>query len=158
MGFFDKVKTFAGGASTVEIEFTSIERQPPAEAAMPIGDSVIKGNYRITAKKECTVLAHLAELRTRCGDKDGTLGTVRSKDANDENNQVMGAPYQFPYDMKPGDTMDAGFILVNIDVPSYYRAYGVEPKDPSVEVFLKVIVDVKGSPFDPSAEAVVKML
>ncbi len=157
MGFLDKVKTFAGGASTVEIEFTSIERQPPETASMPITDTVIKGRYRITAKKDCTVLAHVAELRTRCGDKDGTLGTMRAKDVNDVDNQVMGAPYQFPYDMKPGDTMDAGFILVNVDVPKYYEAYGVAPKDPSVEVFIKVVVDVKGSPFDPSAETVVAM-
>lgn len=158
MGFFDKVKQFAGGASMVEIEFTSIERQPPGSASMPIGDSVIKGQYRITANKDCTVLRHLAELRTRCGEKDATLGTCRGECVYDENNQVIGAPYQFPYELKAGETMEAGFLVHDLDIPKYYAAYGVAPKDPSVEVFVKVIVDVKGSPFDPSAEIVVKMV
>lgn len=158
MGFFDKVKQFAGGASTVEIEFTKIERQPPDGATLPIGDSVIKGNFRITCKKACTVLAHTAELRTRCGEKDGQIGTLRQSDTVDEQRQVMGAPYQFPYDMQPGDTMDAGFLVSDIDLPKYYRSYEVAEKDPSVEVFVKVVVDVKGSPFDPSAETVVKIV
>jgi hypothetical protein len=158
MGFFDKVKQFAGGASMVGIEFTSIERQPPGSASMPIGDSVIKGQYRITANKACTVLRHIAQLRTRCAEKDGTLGTCRAESIYDETRQVYGAPYQFPYELKAGETMEAGFNITDVDIPSYFAAYGVAPKDPSVEVFVKVIVDVKGSPFDPDAEITVKMV
>jgi hypothetical protein len=54
--------------------------------------------------------------------------------------------------------MEAGFNITDVDIPSYFAAYGVAPKDPSVEVFVKVIVDVKGSPFDPDAEITVKMV
>lgn len=158
MGFFDKVKQFAGGASTVSIAFTSIERQPPESASMPVTDSVIKGQYLITAEKECTVLAHLAELRTRNEAKDGTLGTVRDTCVYNVEHQVTGAPYHFPYDLKPGDTMKGGFNLIRVDLPAAYAAYEVEPGDSSVEVFIKVIVDVKGSPFDPSAETTLKIV
>ena len=153
MGFFDKVKAFAGGSSMVTVEFIDIERQPPDQAQLPIGDSVIKGRYRITAQKPCTVLRHLAQFRTRWPEKDGTLGTMHNEDVNDVNNQVMGAPYQFPYDMKPGDTMDAGFILTRVDIPSYLqKAYGAPAMQPGIEAFVKVIIDVKGSPFDPEFE------
>ncbi|MCB9681135.1 MAG: hypothetical protein H6733_06645 [Alphaproteobacteria bacterium] len=158
MGFFDKVKAFAGGSTMVEIAFTSIEKQPPETASVPIGDSVIKGRYRITAKKPCTVLRHVAEVRTRMQDKDGSVGTRRASDVNDEAHQVIGAPYQFPYDMQPGDTMDAGFLVHRLDLASYYEAYGVAPLDPAVEVYIKVIVDVKGSPFDPSAETPIRVV
>ena len=152
MGFFDKVKTFAGGASTLDVRFTEIERQPPNEASMSINDSVIKGKYVITCHKACTILAHVAELRTSHPAKDGTLGTRRDTRTVNVDNQVLGAPYQFPYDMKPGETMDAGFILGPVDLPACYREYGVQPLDPSVKVMIKVVVDVKGSPFDPEAE------
>jgi hypothetical protein len=158
MGFFDKVKTFATGASTCAIEVTSIERQPPATATMPLQDSVIKGQYRIVAQRDCTVLAHRAELRTRCKAKDGTLGTGRARNVNDAKNQVIGAPYQFPYEMKAGDVMESGFIMTGLDLPSYYAAYGVASKDPSVEVLVKISIDVQGSPFDPSVEALVRIV
>jgi hypothetical protein len=158
MGFLDKIKTFAGGKSTLVIELASVERQPPATASLPLQDSVIKGQFRIVAQKDCTVLAHVAELRTRCQAKDGTLGTSRARNVVDAKNQVIGAPYQFPYTMKPGDVMEAGFILVQLDLPSYYAAYGLPAKDPSVEVLVKITVDVQGSPFNPSIEAPVRIV
>ena len=154
MGFFDKAKTFMGGSSMVTVEFIDIERQPPAEARLPIGDSVIKGRYRITAQKDCTVLRHLAQFRTRWPEKDGTLGTMHSESIEDVNNQVMGAPYVFPYDMKVGQTMDAGFLVHDIDIKKFIsKSYSIGALQPEVECFIKVIVDVKGSPFDPECEA-----
>lgn len=154
MGLFDKIKRFAGGASTLTIDITAIERQPPESASMKVGDSVVKGNFVIRAEQECTVLAHIAELRTRYPDKDGTLGTLRGRSVDDATNQVVGAPYQFPYDLKPGQTMEAAFLIPDVDLRSAFAEYGVPPGDPRVEAFVKIIVDVKGSPFDPDAEAV----
>lgn len=154
MGFFDKAKTFMGGSSMVTVEFIDIERQPPAEARLPIGDSVIKGRYRITAQKDCTVLRHIAQFRTRWPEKDGTLGTMHSESIEDVNNQVMGAAYVFPYDMKVGQTMDAGFLVHDIDIKKFIsKSYSIGALQPEVECFIKVIVDVKGSPFDPEFEA-----
>jgi hypothetical protein len=153
MGFFDKVKTFVGGSSMVNIEFTEIERQPPSAATLPIGDSVVKGKYRITAVKDCVVLAHIAEFRTRLTERDGTLGTAHVEDRTDEKNQVIGAPYQFPYALKAGEAMEAGFCLVDVRIQDFLmKSYGVSVPTPPIEVFIKVIVDVKGSPFDPECE------
>lgn len=154
MGFFDKAKAFVGGSSMVTVEFLDIERQPPAEAKLPIGDSVVKGRYRITAAKDCTVLRHVAQFRTRWGEKDGTLGTLHSESIYDVNNQVMGAGYVFPYDLKVGQTMEAGFLVHDIDIKKFIsKSYGIGALQPEVECFIKVIVDVKGSPFDPEFEA-----
>lgn len=159
MGFFDKVKTFVGGSSMVTVEFLDIERQPPATAQLPIGDSVIKGRYRIKAEKDCTVLRHVAEFRTRCVERDGTLGTMHVDSIEDVNHQVLGAPYQFPYDLKAGQTMDAGFLISPIDVRGFLsRAYGIGAMQPNVECFVKIIVDVKGSPFDPEFEQVIRIV
>lgn len=154
MGFFDKAKTFATGSSMVTLEFIDIERQPPAEAKLPIQDSVVKGRYRITAAKDCTVLRHIAQFRTRWPEKDGTLGSMHDESIYDEKNQVMGAPYQFPYNLKVGETMEAGFILTGIDIKKFLsKSYSVGSMRPEIECFIKVIIDVKGSPFDPEFEA-----
>lgn len=154
MGFFDKAKTFMTGSSMVTVEFTRIERQPAASATLPIGDSVVKGNYTIKAQKDCTILRHVAQFRTRWPEKDGPLGTMHQEDVNDENNQIMGAPYTFPYEMKAGQTMDATFLIHDLDIPAFLKkSYGLDALTPQVECFIKVIVDVKGSPFDPEFEA-----
>lgn len=159
MGFFDKVKTFATGASMVTIELSDIERQPPATAQLPIGDSVVKGRYRIKAERDCTVLRHVAELRTRCLERDGTLGTLQAEAIYDVNHQVHGAPYQFPYELKAGQTMEAGFSIGGIDLRgALSRSYGVLGMQPNIECFLKVIIDVKGSPFDPEIEQVIRIV
>lgn len=153
MGFFDKAKNFVGGSSMVTVEFIDVERQAPSDAKFPIQDSVCKGRYRITAAKDCTVLRHIAQFRTRWPEKDGTLGTMHSESIYDEKNQVIGAPYQFPYNMKVGDTMDAGFLVSDIDIKKFLsKSYGVGSLRPEIECFIKVIVDVKGSPFDPEFE------
>ena len=153
MGFFDKAKTFMGGSSMVKVEFLEIERQSPGDAHLPIRDSVVKGRYRITAEKDCTVLRHIAQFRTRWPEKDGTLGTMHVEDINDEKNQIIGAPYQFPYNMKAGETMDATFLIHSLDIPKFLHAsYGMGAMQPQIEAFVKVIVDVKGSPFDPEFE------
>jgi len=157
MGFLDKIKAFATGASALNIEFKSIERQPPETATIPLQDSVIKGQYRIIAQKDCTVTAHRAELRTRCKAKDGTLGTERARNVNDAKHQVIGAKYQFPYTLKAGEVMDSGFIMSRLDLRSYYAAYGLAPNDPNVEVFVKISIDIQGSPFAPSAETIVRV-
>ena len=157
MGLFDKIKRFAGGASTLSIEITEIEGAPPASASVPIGDSAVKGKFVVRGEKECTVLAHIAELRSRFPDKDGTLGTLRSREVEDADNQVAGVPYQFPYELTPGQTVEAGFVFVGVDFRSIYAEYGVPPGDERVEFFVKIVVDVKGSPFDPDAEAVFKV-
>lgn len=154
MGFFDKAKAFAGGSSMVTVEFLDIERQSPSEAKLPIGDSVIKGRYRITAAKDCTVLRHIAQFRTRWPEKDGTLGTMHSESIYDVKNQVMGAAYVFPYDLKVGETMESGFLVHDIDIKKFLsKSYGLGAMQPQVECFIKIIVDVKGSPFDPEFEA-----
>ena len=154
MGFFDKAKTFMGGSSMVTLEFLDIERQPPESATLPIGDSVVKGRYRITAQKDCEVLRHVAEFRTRLPAKDGTLGTCHIEDVEDERNAVIGAPYKLPYKMKAGETVDGAFLLSPLDIPAFLqKSYGAPVMAPGVEVFVKIMIDVKGSPFDPEFEA-----
>ncbi len=157
MGFFDKVKTFAGGASMQSIEFVEVERQDPRGVSVPGGDTGVKGKFRVTCNKACTVLGHIDQLRTRCQAKDGEIGTVQVSDESNASNEVTGRDWQFPLDMKPGDAVDMWFMLYGDELGSYYAKYGVPVGDPSVEFFIKVTVDVKGSPFDPEAELTFKV-
>jgi hypothetical protein len=61
MGFFDKAKNFLGGHG-VKVQHLVIERQDPTAASLPIGDTVVKGKFKVTAEKPCTVLSMKAEF------------------------------------------------------------------------------------------------
>ena len=51
------------------------------------------------------------------------------------------------------DVMEAGFCIGDVRIQDFLmKSYGVATPTPPIEVFLKVIVDVKGSPFDPECE------
>lgn len=142
----------------LSIEFVEVERQDPGTVSVPAGDTGVKGKFRVTCNKACTVLGHVDELRTRCREKDGEIGTVRVSEESDASNEVHGREWQFPLDMKPGDAVDMWFMLYGDELGSYYGKYGVPAGDPSVEFFVKVVVDVKGSPFDPEAELPIEVI
>ena len=70
MGFFDKVKHFAGGHG-VKVAHVVIERQEPGQVTLPIGDTVVKGRFRVTAEKPCEVLSMKSEFCMEVKHADG---------------------------------------------------------------------------------------
>lgn len=162
MGFFDKAKSFFGGHG-VKVEITRLERQDPDAVTFPITDSVFKGNYRITAEKPSTVLAHIHEVIVKKKHADGREESVTvGSDRHDETTDIYGCELKWPYEMKAGQTVEDSFLISDIDLPKVFRRLGYNPPedalvDGSVEVFCRITADVKGSPFDAESLAKVRV-
>lgn len=163
MGFFDKAKNFFGGHG-LKVEITRLERQDPATVTFPIGDSVFKGNYRVLAEKDCVVLSHKHEFLVRRKHPDGRVeDLVLGSDTHDETTDIIGGTIKWPYDLRGGTTVDDSFLIMDIDIAAGLIKLGFGSAtegaaSPQVSFHLRVSADVKGSPFDPSAESQVRVL
>jgi hypothetical protein len=152
MGFFDKVKHFAGGHG-VKVEHVEIERQPVAGATLPITDTVVKGKFAVTADKACEVLSMKAEFCVSLTYPDGIKDTlVLGEDVFPKAHCTrMGDMLQYPHTMAAGArVVDYFNILMGKDIPAVLAEKKVAFE--SCQFFVRTMVDVKGSPFDPEAK------
>ncbi len=161
MGFFDKVKAFAGGKSMATVTITRIEGQPTETASFPVTDSVLKGTMVVTADKDCTLLATKYEIWLYIAqdpaDEDGSPNLVATFADPDPNTSYSDDFVSFPHQMKAGDVLEQPWMVMDVDLASVLQKNGFsEPGeaigDRRVRLRVKCIADVKGSPFDPSAE------
>jgi hypothetical protein len=164
MGFFDKAKSFLGGHG-VKVQLTRIERQPASDAQMPMGDTVIKGNLEVTTEKPCTVLAHKFVFLVEWKDAEGMERTHElGADAHTASTDIIGGSLKWPYELAPGTTAEDAFLIhMEEDIPTQLGKLGFADaadavSSGQVKFKLKVIADVKGSPFDPSSEQVVRIV
>jgi len=149
MGFFDKAKSFLGGHG-VEVLHTQIEKQDPATARLPIGDTVVKGKFKVAAKKPCTVLSMKASVCFEIKHEDGREETVvLGEDVFPEPNTSRADDMlQYPFDLGGGDEVEDFFIVcMDSDIPTILEEHGRSVDN--VRFFVNTVVDVKGSPFDP---------
>lgn len=153
MGFFDKMKTFAGGHG-VKLEITQIERLPPADSFLPATDTVLKGKFAVTSTQEQVVLAHVATFNVWLQtEKDGQRHNELARERYD-GKDIWGV--DFPYTIKPGETVEGAFILtLNPTVQDAITKLGYTVEgavaDKNMHFDLKVEADVKGTPIDASA-------
>ncbi len=158
MGFFDKAKQFLGGKNMASVAITVIERQPAETARFPIGDSVLKGTMVITAQQNCTLLATKYEVWLYIkGEAGETPHLVRAEKDPDPNTSYSDSCLKMPCDLTPGQVITQPWMVSDVDIPAILRRNGFSSvdeaaSDPRVRLVVKCIADVKGSPFDPSAE------
>lgn len=164
MGFFDKAKQFMGGKSMANVTITVIERQPAASATFPIGDSVLKGTMVIDVQKDCTLLATKYEvwLYIKKDDAESPFLAASEKDP-DPNTSYSDDCLKMPCDLKAGQQITQPWMVMNLDLPGILAKNGfpnadAAAGDPRVRLEVKCIADVKGSPFDPSAEVNVRLI
>jgi hypothetical protein len=167
MGFLDKVKAFAGGKGMAKVTITVIERQPAETATFPVTDSVLKGTMVIEAQQPCTVLATKYEVWLYIAqDASDTIGspnlivTEKDPDPKMSYHESVKVP---PWDMTPGQTIEKPWMVSDVDLAKVLAKAGYgDPNaavnDPRVRLVVKCIADVKGSPFDPSAEVTVRLV
>lgn len=166
MGFFDKAKGFFGGKNMATVSIPTIERQPVAHATFPVGDSVLKGTMLVTANQNCEILATKYEVYLRVVE-DGSADdhylagdfdpNPNAGDSDDESCLVL------PVAMTPDQVIEQGFIVTDLDIPKVLAEQGLSDIDaaiaqPNVSLVVKCIADVKGSPFDPSAEVEIRIV
>ena len=149
MGFFDKAKNFLGGHG-VKVQHLVIERQDPTAASLPIGDTVVKGKFKVTAEKPCTVLSMKAEFCMEVKHADGRVeNVVLGKDVYPEAHTSRSAEMvQYPFELGGGNQVEDFFnIIMDSDIPTHLQQRNLQAHQ--VRFFIKTMVDVKGSPFDP---------
>lgn len=163
MGLFDKAKGFFGGKNMASVTIPVIERQPTENASFPVRDSVLKGTMLITANEPCTVLATKYEISLRVVEEGINIDhyVVSAKDPAPNTDYSL-MPFQFPYEMKAGETLEQGFIVMDVDLPKVLAENGHADPDaattkPNISLVVKCIADVKGSPFDPSHEVQIRL-
>lgn len=163
MGFFDKAKQFMGGKNMASVAITVIERQPAETARFPIGDSVLKGTMVITAQQNCTLLATKYEVWLYIkGETGESPFLVRSEQDPDPNTSYSDNCLKMPCDLVPGQVITQPWMVSDVDLPKILAAHGYpDPQravgDARVRLVVKCVADVKGSPFDPSAEVTVAL-
>ncbi|MBL9027702.1 MAG: hypothetical protein JNL21_36265 [Myxococcales bacterium] len=163
MGFFDKVKQFAGGKGMADVVITDVERQPVESASMTFTDSVVKGTMVVTAKEPCQILATKYEIGIRYFRDGQEFNTyVASAFDPEPNTHYSDGCTKFPVDMTPGQTLRQPFMVSEVDLANAMSKNGIS--DPAgavasgaVKMTLKCIADVKGSPFDPSNEVLIQL-
>jgi hypothetical protein len=162
LGFFDKVKHFAGGHG-VKASITTIERQNPQEARYPVTDSVLKFQVEVEGEKEATILAHVFTLYAeRKGETNPRLIEVASE-RHDEKTDIYGSRVKWPYQLKPGEAVQDGCCITNVDLTKALQEMGVSDvraalNDASYEFYVKFTADVQGSPMDAQAKQVIRVI
>ncbi len=160
MGLFDKAKAFVGGKGMATVTIPVIERQPAESATFPVKDSVLKGTMVIEAQKDCTLLATKYEVWLYIkGDvgESGTPNLVAQAQDPDPNTSYSDDCLKLPCELKAGQTIEQPWLVGDVDLAKVLEKAGFgDPRDaigdPCVQLVVKCIADVKGSPFDPSAE------
>lgn len=161
MGWFDKVSTFFGGHGVL-IKATSIERLPPEQAFLPVGDSVIKGQYEITFDKDVEVLAHVAEFFLEKKHADGREERILlGDDRCDADNQVIGAEVNPPYTATKGKVVKTGFCIIRVDIPGELSKLGYagaqDANKPELSYYIRLTADVKGTILDADVKVPVRI-
>lgn len=165
MGFFDKAKQFVGGKGMADVKITVIERQPAETATFPVTDSVLKGTMVIEAKQDCTLLATKYELWLYVAGSDGQSHPNFVHSEQDPAPNVSYGPgcLIMPCDLKAGQVITHPWMVSDVDLPAVLARNGISDpslavNNPRVRLQVKCIADVKGSPFDPSAEVDVRLV
>lgn len=160
MGLFDKAKQFVGGKGMANVTITTIERQPAESAVFPVGDSVLKGTMVIEALKDCTLLATKYEVWLNIKDDVGDGGSpnlvAQAKDP-DPSTSYSDDCLKLPCEMTAGQVIEQPWMVMDVELAKVLEKAGYADArdavgDPRVQLVVKCIADVKGSPFDPSAE------
>lgn len=161
MGFFDKAKKFLGGKGMADVTITVIERQPAQSATFPVTDEVLKGTMVIDVKQDCTLLATKYEIWLEVEDDESHHTDIVAMDQDpDPNTSYSDECLKMPCDLKAGEQITQPWMVMDVDLAKYLKKAGInDPNaavgDSRVKLKVKCIADVKGSPFDPSAEVIV---
>ena len=88
---------------------------------------------------------------------------VTSAKDPDPNTSYDDSCLKMPCDLTPGQVIEQPWMISDVDLPKALKENGIA--DPAqavgnlkVKLVVKCIADVKGSPFDPSAETIVRLI
>jgi hypothetical protein len=157
MSLIDKARSFMGGHG-VTVRHVAIEGKAPAAASLALADGGVRGTFAVIADKPCTILARRTETVMELRHADGHTEQVvlgrelapTPDDTRDARN-ARDAPVKYPYELAAGHEVEGAFDVIfdgSIEALLAQRRL-VVGRD--LRFFLRTLIDVKGSPFDPEA-------
>ena len=133
----------------ISIKDVSKTYKSGVQALQPVSLDIMKGE--IFALLGPNGAGKTTLINMTCGIVNLSGGTVVAEEVHDAPAAGPGA-LAFPYTLRAGQSVEDAFHVAGVDLPAQLRRYGLEGLDPRVEVFVRVVVDVQGSPFDPEFE------
>jgi len=158
MGLLSKAKKFFGKHG-IKVELLEVEQQDPARVAFDIGDSIIKGNYRVVAGQEAVVLRHLHRFVMIVVAEEGLEDDVLlGEEEHAQGTEIIGTELAWPYTLRTGEACEDSFVITGVDIEGKLSEAGLNhPAEAlasgKVRFQLEVEADVEGSPFDAVARA-----
>jgi len=149
MSIIDKAKSFMGGHG-VTVRHLTIEGTEPAAASLALSDGGVRGRLAVISDKPCTILARHTEMVLELQHADGhPEQIVLGRQSAPEPDIEREAPIKYPYDLAAGfEVIDDYDIVFDGSIEALLaRRRLVVGRD--IRFFLRTLVDVKGSPFDP---------
>lgn len=149
MSIIDKAKSFMGGHG-VTVRHITIEGAEPAAASLALSDGGVRGQFAVVTDKPCTILARHTEMVMEIQHTDGrpeqiVLGKQSAPEPDVERTTQIKYPYELAAGFEVVDDYDVVFDG-SIEALLAQRRL-VVGRD--IRLFLRTLVDVKGSPFDP---------
>jgi hypothetical protein len=158
MGFFDNVKNFFGGHG-VKVQNLTIEQQDPAAVSLPIGDTVVKGKFKVTTEKPAQVVSMEAQFCMEVKHPDGRVEVaILGKDVFPEPNTSRSDDMvKYPYELTPGKEVEDFFsIMMEPNITDALKQRNMTVTQ--ARFFVKTSVGLKGVLMDPETTNDIKIV
>lgn len=140
------------GGHGVTVRHVAIEGAEPAAASLALGDGGVRGRFAVLADKPCTILARRTEVVMELRHADGrSEQVVLGREVAPTPDDPRDAPVKYPYELAAGFEIEDDLDVVfdgSIEAILAQRRLVIGRE---IRFFLRTLVDVKGSPFDPEA-------
>ena len=151
MSIIDKAKTFLGGHG-VTVRHLTVEGIDPGAVALPLSAGGVKARFAVVSDKPCTVRARRSQLVMQLAHAEGrieevVLGRDEVPLPDIERVSLVAYPYELVAGFEVVDELDIVFDG-SIEAILARRQLTVGS---GLRFFLRTLVDVQGSPFDPEA-------
>jgi len=151
MSIIDKARSFMGGHG-VTVRHVVIEGQEPAAASLALSDGGVRGRFAVVSDKPCTILARRTEMVMELRHADGhTEQVVLGRQVAPSPEVERTDPIKYPYELAAGfEVVDDLDVIFDGSIEALLAQRRLVPGR-DIRFFLRTLVDVKGSPFDPEA-------
>ena len=149
MSLLDKARSFLGGHG-VTVRHVTIEDKDPSAAQLALSDGGIKARFAVVADKPSTVRARRSELIMEIAHAEGRIEqVVLGRDLAPVPDVERASAVTYPYELAAGlEVVDELDIVFDGSIEALLAQRSLTA-GAGFRFFLRTLVDVQGSPFDP---------
>src|SRR6185436_16512963 len=151
MSIIDKARSFMGGHG-VTVRHVSLEGKPPTDLSLALSDGGVRGQFAVVSDKPCTILGRRTEMVMELRHAAGrTEQVVLGREVAPQPDVERTASVKYPYELAAGfEVLDELDVVFDGSIEALLAQRRLVPGR-EIRFFLRTLVDVKGSPFDPEA-------